>query len=121
MKKIMFALLAVVMLVSCGGKDPVSATVSVFGDAKEKISNVSSADELISALEVFTVQLDSVKNEYKEVFEKLQLDSVAFKLAEDKMTGAAEGLGMVIADKLKEFKPTREQAMKIFQLLQGVE
>lgn len=121
MKKIMLAMLAVVMLASCGGKDPVSATVNVFGNAKENIAKVNSADELISALEVFTVQLDSVKNEYKDVFEKLQFDSVAFKLADEKMTDAAESLGVVIADKLKEFEPTREQAVKIIQLLQGVE
>lgn len=121
MKKIMFALLALVVLASCTGKDPVSATVSVFENSAVKISEATSPEDVIAVLEVLTVELDSVKSQYAEAFEKLQLDSAAFSMAEEKLTAVAADFGSKLGDKLKEVEITPAQAKKIIELIQEVE
>ena len=121
MKKIMFALLALLVLASCTGKDPVSATVSVFESSAVKISEATSPEDVIAVLEVLTVELDSVKSLYAEAFEKLQLDSAAFSMAEEKLTAVAADFGSKLGDKLKEVEITPAQAKKIIGLIQEVE
>lgn len=117
MKKILFALLAVVTLASCGSKDPVSAIVSVFEKAKATVVDAKSADDVIAVLETLKADLNSVKEEYKDVLETLQLNSKM----EEAVSKVAEGFGEAIADKLIDLKPTAEQATKILDLLQSIE
>ena len=129
MKKMFIALMAVLVLASCGEKkvavetpgDVIAITAACMNDVAEKIEKAENAEQIVEALELYCNSMLETYNNHTEIFnalDELDEEQLQQQYAEPmaELTKAEERLEAV-SKKLAETAFSEEQQNKILDML----
>lgn len=134
MKKLFVALMAILVLASCGAQkeekktasDVMMMTVEIIKSATGKVEKAGTADELVDAISVMVEDFKELKNKYGDILAELQeMDEgeLSEKYVDEfvAIEEAAMKCYETILEKEQEVEMTPEAEEKMLQVLMAVE
>ena len=130
MKKLFVALMAVLVLASCGGKkeevktpgDVMMMIVNSIETAAANMENAANADEIINAMAALKTETDEIHEKYGEIMNEIDsLDEVQYAKETEALTTAFRKYHEVMMGKMDLLENmTPEQEKRLEQML-GIE
>lgn len=129
MKKIFVALMAVLVLASCGEKKEVKTpgdvmlmTANIIETAAAKMENAANVDDIINAMAALKTETDEIHEKYDEIMNEIDsLDEVQYAKETEALTAAFMKYHEVMMGKAELLENlTPEQEKRLEQML-GIE
>lgn len=124
MKKLFFALMAVLVLASCSEKktvaDVMMMTAETMNASTEKINAAETADGIISAMSEMNADLTALSEKYAETMDSVNEENVEelYPAESEALRNAAQELVMTILEKTQSVEFTPEQEEQLMKILE---
>ena len=124
MKKLFFALMAVLVLASCSEKktvaDVMMMTAETMNASTEKINAAEKADGIISAMSEMNADLTALSEKYAETMDSVNEENVEelYPAESEALRNAAQELVMAILEKTQSVEFTPEQEEQLMKILE---
>ncbi|MBR5594203.1 MAG: lipoprotein [Bacteroidaceae bacterium] len=124
MKKLFFALMAVLVLASCSEKktvaDVMMMTAETMNASTEKINAAETADGIISAMSEMNADLTALSEKYAETMDSVNEENVEelYPAESEALRNAAQELVMAIMEKTQSVEFTPEQEEQLMKILE---
>ena len=124
MKKLFFALMAVLVLASCSEKktvaDVMKMTAETMNASTEKINAAETADGIISAMSEMNADLTALSEKYAETMDSVNEENVEelYPAESEALRNAAQELVMAIMEKTQSVEFTPEQEEQLMKILE---
>lgn len=124
MKKLFFALMAVLVLASCSEKktvaDVMMMTAETMNASTEKIKAAETADGIISAMSEMNADLTALSEKYAETMDSVNEENVEelYPAESEALRNAAQELVMAIMEKTQSVEFTPEQEEQLMKILE---
>ena len=124
MKKLFFALMAVLVLASCSEKktvaDVMMMTAETMNASTEKINAAETADGIISAMSEMNADLTALSEKYAETMDSVNEENVEelYPAESEALRNAAQELVMAILEKTQSVEFTPEQEEQLMKILE---